>query len=75
MPLYAYACDFCRAEFELLVRSSDTPACPACGSETLTRQVSRIASDIEHEGMVHSVRQAAAAAGHLSNFSKAERKA
>ena len=74
MPLYAYSCDACSAEFEALVRSSDTPVCPACGAETLTRQVSRIASEIRHTSIVRAGRQAAAAQGHFSNYSKAERK-
>ncbi|WP_166143117.1 zinc ribbon domain-containing protein [Methylosinus sp. RM1] len=43
MPLYAYSCNSCDKEFETLVRSDDTPACPACGSVELTRQLSLIA--------------------------------
>ena len=74
MPLYAYTCDACSAEFELLVRSSETPACPACAAETLTRQVSRVSAEIRHKAVAKAGRRAAAAAGHLSNFSRAERK-
>lgn len=74
MPLYAYTCDACAAEFELLVRASDTPACPHCQAELSTRQVSRISGEIRYKATVRAGRQAAAAAGHLSNFSKAERK-
>ena len=48
MPLYAYVCDACDAGFELLVGASDTPQCPACGSERLTRQVSRICREIKY---------------------------
>lgn len=40
MPIYEYACDTCEHEFELLVRGSETPACPACGSEELNRKLS-----------------------------------
>ena len=43
MPLYAYACADCAHEFETLVRSDDTPACPSCGSQRLERQLSLIA--------------------------------
>jgi putative FmdB family regulatory protein len=43
MPLYAYACANCAHQFETLVRSDETPACPACGSEKLERQLSLIA--------------------------------
>ena len=44
MPIYGYDCNKCGHEFETLVRSSDTPACPSCGSADLTKQLSLIAS-------------------------------
>ena len=44
MPIYGYDCKNCGHEFETLVRTSDTPACPACGSVDLTKQLSLIAS-------------------------------
>jgi putative FmdB family regulatory protein len=74
MPLYAYSCDSCHAEFELLVRSSDTPVCPSCGGEKLQQQIARIATEIKYPGVAKSWRRAAAAGGDLSNSSKAERK-
>ncbi len=40
MPIYEYVCAACEHEFELLVRGSETPACPECGSEELTRKLS-----------------------------------
>ncbi len=43
MPLYAYACEDCDKHFETLVRSGETPECPACGSTHLDRQLSLIA--------------------------------
>jgi putative FmdB family regulatory protein len=43
MPLYAYACADCAHEFQTLVRSGETPTCPACGGEKLERQLSLIA--------------------------------
>ncbi|MFT4099027.1 MAG: zinc ribbon domain-containing protein [Rhodoblastus sp.] len=43
MPLYAYACKDCDTRFETLVRSGETPDCPACHSTHLTRQLSLIA--------------------------------
>jgi putative FmdB family regulatory protein len=73
MPLYAYTCDACEAEFELLVRSSDTPECPACKSQKLTQQVSRISKEIKYPAIARSWRRRAAAEGDLSNFSKGER--
>ncbi len=44
MPIYGYDCNACGHEFETLVRSSDTPVCPSCGSADLTKQLSLIAS-------------------------------
>ncbi|MBQ3453290.1 MAG: zinc ribbon domain-containing protein, partial [Thermoguttaceae bacterium] len=35
MPVYEYRCAKCQAEFELLIRGSQTPACPECGSKKL----------------------------------------
>jgi putative FmdB family regulatory protein len=43
MPLHAYACADCSHQFETLVRSNETPACPSCGSQRLERQLSLIA--------------------------------
>jgi putative FmdB family regulatory protein len=40
MPIYEYSCDSCGTEFELLVRGSETPACPECASAELTRKLS-----------------------------------
>ena len=40
MPLYEYACQKCRSEFELLIRGNDTPECPECGSQRLEKQLS-----------------------------------
>jgi putative FmdB family regulatory protein len=74
MPLYAYACEACNAEFELLVRANDAPVCPTCGSEKLQRQISRISKEIKYPAVAKSWRSAAARSGDLSNFSKAERK-
>lgn len=74
MPLYAYACEACNAEFEQLVRSSDIPACPHCGSEKLQQQVARICAEIKYPAIAKSWRARAAAEGDLSNFSKKEQK-
>jgi putative FmdB family regulatory protein len=70
MPLYNYICQKCNAEFELLVRASDVPACPACGSEELQKQIARICGEIKSPGIAKSWRRAAAREGHLSNFGK-----
>jgi putative FmdB family regulatory protein len=43
VPLYEYACHACEREFELLVRSDVTPACPRCGGTALTKLMSAAA--------------------------------
>ena len=40
MPIYEYACKTCNHQFEILVRSGDTPVCAACGSAELERVLS-----------------------------------
>lgn len=45
MPLYEYCCRACGHTFETLVRTSDTPACPACGATDLERLLSLFAVD------------------------------
>lgn len=48
MPIYEYRCQQCNNEFETLVLKGATPACPACQSTSLERQVSLAA--IKSEG-------------------------
>jgi len=73
MPIYDYHCSACQADFELLVRSSSTPACPHCASTALERQLSRIAPAGTSAAIIASGRKAAAREGHFSHYSKAER--
>ena len=40
MPIYEYSCPACRSESELLVRNSEQPSCPDCGSQTLDKLLS-----------------------------------
>jgi putative FmdB family regulatory protein len=40
MPLYEYTCRSCQNDFEALVRSDETPACPSCGGEKLEKRFS-----------------------------------
>jgi putative FmdB family regulatory protein len=40
MPIYEYECRACGHEFERLVRTGDTPSCPACESQDLERLLS-----------------------------------
>jgi putative FmdB family regulatory protein len=50
VPIFEYSCQGCGHEFETLVRKGDTPACPSCQSEQLTRQISvpALKSDTTH---------------------------
>jgi putative FmdB family regulatory protein len=41
MPIYEYVCTECSAPFELLIRNDrDTPSCPSCGSEEISKEFS-----------------------------------
>lgn len=47
MPIYEYECRKCAHQFEALVRTGDTPACPECQSQDLTRLLSMFAVSSE----------------------------
>jgi putative FmdB family regulatory protein len=74
MPLYSYSCRTCDKAFELLVRSGEVPACPACGGEDLQRLVSHVAQPGKLAGAARAARAQAGHEGHLSNFSRSERR-
>jgi putative FmdB family regulatory protein len=40
VPIFEYRCDSCHHEFETLVRTGDTPACPKCAATTLEKLLS-----------------------------------
>jgi putative FmdB family regulatory protein len=42
MPLYEYQCRDCDKPFEMFVTSDRKAACPSCGSEQLTKLLSRL---------------------------------
>lgn len=44
MPIYEYLCASCGKEFEKLMRSSDTPECPACHGHDLKKKLSVFAT-------------------------------
>ena len=44
MPLFQYSCKACGQESEVLVRGSEAPICPACGSEELSKLASHFAA-------------------------------
>jgi putative FmdB family regulatory protein len=58
MPIYEYACRGCGTGFELLVRGSETPRCPACQSADLDKALSTFAV-----GAASAPRKAAATPG------------
>jgi putative FmdB family regulatory protein len=74
MPLYSYHCAECDKEFELLIGSSDAPDCPTCGGQNLQRLMSRTAPEGRSRSLAKSARTQAAGAGHLSNYSRSERR-
>lgn len=74
MPLYGYHCASCADDVELLIGSSETPVCPNCGGKKLTRLMSRTAAPGKSRGIIKAARSQAAREGHLSNFSRAERR-
>lgn len=41
MPVYAYRCDSCGTQQDVLQKMSDAPltTCPACGKETFAKQL------------------------------------
>jgi len=43
MPLFHFECEKCKNRSEILVRGSEKPACPKCGSTKLVKQASAFA--------------------------------
>ncbi len=52
MPIYEYECRGCGRQFELLVRTGDTPACPSCSGQDLQRLLSHTSVSTEHTRQV-----------------------
>ena len=61
MPLYEYECRACGHEFEYLTRAEQSPACPACKSEDLQKQLSVFA--VNASGGSNATREAAGPCG------------
>lgn len=59
MPIYEYLCDDCGHAFELLVRGSVEPACPACGSAAATKQLSlpKVKSRVTHQKAMRAAKK------------------
>ena len=73
MPLYDYRCTACNKTFELLVRASTVPTCPACGSQQLEKQVSAPVAPGQSAAIIARARRKAAREGHFSNYKPSER--
>lgn len=70
MPLYEYTCKKCSQSFELLVRSSEIPSCPGCGSSELARLLSPPTAPGKSAAIIAAGRARAAREGHLSNYKR-----
>jgi len=40
MPIYEFVCRRCNQQFEALVRGTEKPVCPSCGSKRLGKLIS-----------------------------------
>lgn len=58
MPIFEYTCRSCGQDFEALVRSGSTPACPKCAATDLERLIS---SPAVHSSGTHAAALKAAA--------------
>ena len=65
MPLFDFVCTACQKSFEALVRRSMPPACPACGSTALEKQLSlpSIKTSSTHGQAMHAAKRRDAAQG------------
>ncbi len=73
MPIYDYHCKDCDKTFELLLRPSGIPACPACGNQQLEKLLSRTSPPGQTAGIISQARSQAAREGHFSNYKASER--
>ena len=58
MPIYEYHCEGCRRRVSLLIKSISNPGavrCPRCGSEALTRLLSRFATPKSEDARLESL--------------------
>jgi putative FmdB family regulatory protein len=71
--MFDFHCSACGHGFEALVRSGDTPACPACKSTALEKDLSRISPAGKIEGIRMAHRRVAAAQGHFDHYSPSDK--
>jgi len=72
MPIFDFHCRSCQGNFELLVRPSGVPTCPACGGIDLEKQVSAPAPKGKTAELISRARAQAAREGHFSNYRSSE---
>lgn len=73
MPIYDYRCNDCDKTFELLIRSSSVPVCPACGSQQLEKLLSSPVALGQTADLISRARSQAAREGNFSNYKASER--
>lgn len=73
MPIFDYRCNDCDKTFELLVRASAVPVCPACGGQQIEKLVSLPAPQGQTASILARARTQAAREGHFSNYKPSER--
>jgi putative FmdB family regulatory protein len=69
MPLYEYKCCACGHCFEVLVRDSSPPVCPACDARDVERQLSLFA--VSSEGTRQSALKAARRHSYKAEYDRA----
>lgn len=74
MPLFDFHCRDCDKTSELLVRASDAPACPQCGSARLEKLLAIPSAPGKTRQIIRGARAQAAKEGHMSNYSASERR-
>lgn len=59
MPIFEYICDDCAHAFELLIRGDAQPACTACQSTNVTKQLSlpKVKSRVSHDKAMRAAKK------------------
>jgi putative FmdB family regulatory protein len=73
MPIYDFLCTKCEHPFETLVRATDTPVCPECGTDQVRKLLPRPAPPGKSKDIIASAHRQAAREGHFSNYAPSER--
>lgn len=73
MPIYDFLCSKCECLFESLVRGTDTPVCPECGTAEVKKVLALPAAPGKSKEIIAKARRQAAREGHFSNYARSER--